>query len=62
MGIDRCVIIASEWYDFGDWKLAGDGKSPRNNLEDDLDGFLEGFGTKISPLTMLQRAVQNGFI
>ena len=54
--------MVSERYDFGDRKIAGDGKIPKNNLEDDLDEFLEGFGAEISPLIMLHRAIQNGFI
>ena len=33
-----------------------------NTQEDDLDAFFKGLGAEISPLEMLQRAVQNGFI
>ena len=40
--------MVSERYDSGDRKIAGDGKSPKINQEDDLDGFLEGFGPGIS--------------
>ena len=47
--------MVSERYDSSDRKIAGDGKSPKNNQEDDLDGFLEGFGAEFSPLDMLQR-------
>ena len=61
-GLGRSIITVSERYDSSDRKIAGDGKCPKNNQEDDLDGFLEGFGPKISPLDMLQMAVQNGFI
>ena len=54
--------MVSERYDSSDRRHTGDGKCPKNNQEDDLDRFLEGFGPKFSPLYMLQRAVQNSFI
>ena len=54
--------MVSEWYDSGYRKIAGAAKSPKNNQEDDLNRFLKGFGVEISPLDILQRAVQNGFI
>ena len=56
-GLDRSITMVLERYHSDDRKLAGDGKSPKNNQEDDLDWFLEGFGAEISPLTMLQTAV-----
>ena len=62
MGLGRSVTMVSERYNSGDRIFAGDGKCPKNNQEDDLDSFLEGVGPEISPLYMLQRAAQNGFI
>ena len=52
-GVGRSITMVSERYDSGDWRLAGDDRSSKNNQEDDLDGFLEGFGPEISPLDML---------
>ena len=42
-GFGRSITMVSERYDSGDQKLAGDGKSPKNSQEDDLDEFLENF-------------------
>ena len=52
--------IYYKWYQSSTIPVTGKSpattKSPKNNQEDDLDGFLEGFGPEISPLPMLQRA------